>query len=352
MKKSLIYLSLFCMVLMLFSCKGKGGVKSSFMATSSGRPYEIIVVIDLGMWERPAGRALYNVLDTDVPGLPQPERSFRIMYSAPQTFDTTLKLIRNIIIVDIQNIYTQPKIKYAYDVYANPQMVVTIQAPNEQEFETFVEQNGQKIIDLFTSAEMNRQVDNLKAGHSDYISTKVNSMFGSDIWLPAELTSLKEGENFLWASTNRATADENFIIYTFPYRDKDTFTEEYFIHKRDSVLRQNIPGAFEGSFMATDPITVSTRAIQVAGDYTFEARGLWKMTGKDKMGGPFVSHSRLDKANNRIVVAEVFIYSPDKLKRNIMRMMEASLYTLRLPYELDQNKLPEVRIVPDAPESN
>jgi hypothetical protein len=30
---------------------------------------------------------------------------------------------------------------------------------------------------------------------------------------------------------------------------------------------------------------------------------------------------------------EAFIYSPDKLKRNLMRQMEASLYTLRLPNE-------------------
>ena len=27
-------------------------------------------------------------------------------------------------------------------------------------------------------------------------------------------------------------------------------------------------------------------------------------------GGPFVSHMRLDKANQRIIVAEIFIYSP------------------------------------------
>ena len=42
--------------------------------TSSGRPYEVLVVVDDQLWQRPAGRALFDVLDTDVPGLPQPER--------------------------------------------------------------------------------------------------------------------------------------------------------------------------------------------------------------------------------------------------------------------------------------
>ena len=39
------------------------------------------------VWERPAGRALHDVLDTDVPGLPQSERSFRIMYTSPKDYD-------------------------------------------------------------------------------------------------------------------------------------------------------------------------------------------------------------------------------------------------------------------------
>ncbi len=64
-------------------------------------------------------------------------------------------------------------------------------------------------------------------------------------------------------------------------------------------------------------------------------RGLWKMQG-DMMGGPFVSHIRLDEANNRVVVAEAFVYAPETSKRNYIRRMEASLFTLRLPGEFDE----------------
>jgi hypothetical protein len=32
-----------------------------------------------------------------------------------------------------------------------------------------------------------------------------------------------------------------------------------------------------------------------------------------------------------VVTAEIFVYSPDKMKRNLVRTMEASLYTLKLP---------------------
>ena len=118
MKKNVMcLLSMALIMLMLFSCKGdgKGGGKSLFTPVSSGRPYEMLVVMDKGMWERPAGRALFNVLDTDVPGLPQPERSFRISQIRPENFDRGMRIFRNIIDVDIQPIYTQPKLKYSRD---------------------------------------------------------------------------------------------------------------------------------------------------------------------------------------------------------------------------------------------
>lgn len=331
MKKYLCYFSLLLAALASFSACGKGWTSSS-----SGRAYEVLVVIDQEMWERPAGRALYNALDTDVPGLPQSERSFRIMYTSPQNYDSTLKLVRNIIIADVRDIYTQPKLKYAKDVYASPQVILTIQAPDEESFQTFVEQQSQTIVDFFTKAEMNRQIASLRDSHSDPISAAVQEQFGCDIWLPGELGASKKGEDFYWAGTNAASGDQNFVIYSYPYRDLNTFTKEYFVHKRDSVMQINIPGSKEGMYMTTDSLMTDVRAISVQGEYALEARGLWYIKG-DMMGGPFVSHVRLDRQNQRIIVSEVFIYSPDKLKRNLVRQMEASLYTLKLPENLQKS---------------
>jgi len=171
-------------------------------------------------------------------------------------------------------------------------------------------------------------------------------MFDCDVWIPQELSNYKVGKDFLWASTNRASADMNFVIYSYPYTDRNTFTKEFFVHKRDSVMKANIPGEREGMYMATDSMFVDVKNIMVKGEYAQEARGLWEMEG-DMMGGPFVSHARVDRANGRVIVAEAFIYSPDKMKRNLMRQMEASLYTLRLPNE---TLLDEVVVNADIPE--
>ena len=184
----------------------------------------------------------------------------------------------------------------------------------------------------------------LETRHSDLVVDKVDSLFNSLIWLPSELTSSKTGQDFFWASTNRASGDQNFVIYSYPFKDKDTFTKEYFINKRDSVMMINIPGAREGIYMSTDSANVEVTPINVQGNYALEARGLWRMKG-DFMGGPFVSHTRIDTINNRVITAEVFVYSPDKLKRNLMRMLESSLYTLKLPGVNQEVVVPEIEVI-------
>ena len=60
------YSFILCIALVAFvvaSCGLKGN------HTSSGRAYELLVVVDHGVWDRAAGRALHDALDADMPGL-------------------------------------------------------------------------------------------------------------------------------------------------------------------------------------------------------------------------------------------------------------------------------------------
>ena len=51
------------------------------------------------------------------------------------------------------------------------------------------------------------------------------------------------------------------------------------------------------------------------------------------MGGPFVSLTRLDQVNGRVVTAETFLFAAGQKKRNALRQNEAILYSLRMPNE-------------------
>ncbi len=324
--------SIFLIVLVLLVMVGcEGGHLATPQA--SGRPYEVLVIMEKQAWEAPEGRALFDVLDTDIPGLPQPERSFRISQVAPKDMNRTLSIFRNIIEVEIDPTqYTRTRMKFVRNVYANDQVILRIRSGSEDDFAQYVTEHGQDIIDFFTKMEMNRLCRDLSKKYSKLTFDLAKEIFGCELRAPEELKNFKRGKDFFWTTNNTATGMVSIMMYSYPYDGPDTFNKRYILHKRDSVLNINMPGSDPDMFMQTDTAFTSVRPIVVHHKYAMEARGLWFMRN-DGMGGPFVSHSRVDTENNRVVVVEGFVFAPEKMKRGLMRRMEGSLYMLLLPEE-------------------
>jgi len=319
---------LLLLTFLLTSCK-----KEMVIPRASGRPYEVMVVIPDQDWQAKQGRALFAVLDTDIPGLPQPERSFHISQVDPKRFDQILNIFRNIIIVDInKQIYSKTTMKFTRDKYAMEQIVLTIQSPSADDFADFCFDHGQDIIDFLTKMEMNRLIKELKDKYSKKTAELAKEIFDCELHVPDEIKSYKKGENFFWTSSNGASALVNICMYSYPYEGPETFNKQYVLAKRDSVMAVNIPGTLPSMHMATDTMCTFVKPIVVHNQYALEARGLWYMEN-DGMGGPFVSHSRVDTTRNLVIVVEGFVFAPEKMKRGLMRRLEGSLYTLNLPDE-------------------
>jgi hypothetical protein len=302
-------------------------------------PYEIAVTMNKEIWEGEAGIAIRADLESEVPGLPQSEPSFRIMYATAENFNTLLTYVRNILIVKVDNkMYTTVNLLYEANRWAKDQAVVTLNAPDTQSVANYLNSHTNELTRFFTKIEKNRAIAALETDYSLSVSDTLKKKLDVLMNIPSEMifTGRQRGKDFFWASNNARSGRVDVIVYSFPYTDSQTFTADYLIAKRDSVLKMNMPGAFPDSYMATETLaTVDYSAITVRNKYCGVLRGLWKMVG-DMMGGPFVSHVRLDEENNRIVVAEGFVYAPETNKRNYIRRIEAALYTLRLPGEFDQ----------------
>lgn len=310
-----------------------GCTKENLFPVASGRPYEVLVVMDSVEWNAPHGRALFDVLDTDVPMLPQSERSFRISQTERKDFDRVLNIFRNIIIVNIdERQFTKTKMKFTRDKYAMEQIVLTINSPSREEFRVFCTDHREEIVDFLVKMEMNRLVVELKKKFSKKTFDLAKQIFGCEMYAPDELTSYKKGKDFLWTTNNTATGLESIVMYSFPYDGPESFNKEYLCAKRDSVMKVNLPGEKPGMYMQTDTLCTVVKPIAVHGKYAMEMRGLWFMRN-DCMGGPYVSHARVDTEANRVVVVEGFVYAPEKMNRGLIRRLEGSLYTLRLPEE-------------------
>ena len=142
-------------------------------------------------------------------------------------------------------------------------------------------------------------------------------------------------------ATNYPGERRDVVVYSVTYNDINAFTAESIIARRDSIMRLKMPGEYPETYMTTaKSVKPEYRQFNVNGKFVAELRGLWEVKG-DMMGGPFVSHTRLDEVNQRVITAEIFVFAPEKKKRNTLRRLESSLYTLRLP---QANMLPEIPV--------
>ena len=198
--------------------------------------------------------------------------------------------------------------------------------------------NARVIVDFVTEKEREGQIAELAGKHNKQALALMKEKFGCELRIPSNISGYKQGEDFLWFSdyNNPSKVEmQSFAIYSYPYTSPDNFSKEHFIHMRDSVMMENIPGSEPGQYIQTDAETVTTTDVAFNGKYMSVARGLWYMKNDDMFGGgPFVSHSIVDEENGRMIVVEAFVYAPNKEKRGYMRKLEAALYTLRLPVDL------------------
>lgn len=303
--------------------------RSILTPASSGNPYEVMVVADDSVWSGYAGRAAKDVLTKSIPMLPQDEPMFHVSHITFNHWDRITHLFRNVLIIKLNEHYTQPKIKIERDTYSSPQLILTVEGPTTREISTFITEKTKFIINYFTAEEINREATHLEDEHNIKFDKEVEKMFGCHLYIPVSINKMKIGDNFIWASDDGLTTIQNICIYSYPYVSKKVFNHGVYIALRDSFMH-NIPGEHEGSVMSTNKEFCQVSDMQIGNHYVQEARGLWEMT-KEAMGGPFVSHSQVDTINNRVIVVEGFVYAPDKMKRTMIRRLEAALYTLQLP---------------------
>ena len=333
--KKFYLLALALPLLLLSSCKDTG----IYLPNPSGGAFEVLLVIDDKDYRTPAGEAIFEILNSPVPHLPQYEPNFRISRLQSNQFDNLLRTTRNIVFVVIDSTqYTQANVRFIRERWAKTQAIVNITGPNTESVAAELKRYDAAIVEFFVGTERKRQMSYLKENANRTAQEKVFKIFGGNMDVPTSLNKYKEGEDFLWMSNGSAVTRQDIVIYSFPYTDKNQLTAEYILAQRDSVMKRNIPGSFEGSYVGTeytyDYPTVTNKRVNDA--FAAETRGLWKMLGGESMGGPFISHTRVDEVNNRVVTVEGFVFAPGKDKRYPLRQVEAMVYSFKLPQDLNE----------------
>ena len=295
------------------------------------------------------------IMSADMPCMPQVEPYFRLTQVATAQFDDMFKPTRNILFVDINpQKYTQLKAKVSNDYWSTPQAICRIQTPSQEEFVSYWLEHSEEVRDWFVNQEIKRQTKFYRASTNkearailqqegydmlipeDYMVIMDTVLGGATTYSLRNPITVVPEVRLLWCCNNKGSMRRDIVVYTYPYTDENTFTLDYLNAKRDEVLGRVISASVEGSYMGTEYKVMPpvVRNIVVHEDeHATEVRGLWKILDGESMGGPYVSHTRLDQVNGRVVTAETFLYAAGQKKRSALRQAEAILYTLQLPQD-------------------
>lgn len=313
-------------------CDVFNAINNTKGATSQGKPYELIVVCNQQQWDGPLGDTLRSILTAPIPYLNQKEPLFDVMRTTERGYTGLVASHRNILRVVNDPSLTQTNIAVQYDVIANPQIILTLQGPNNQSLINYVSENRAHLVQVIEQAERDRAVAFAETYPETPITNAVKKIFGVEMTPPKGYLLAKEDPDFIWARYEYPTASQGFFIYSYPYTGPQSLSPEALLAARNKFAAR-IPGPADGSYMTTsDAFSPDFRMFRLEGRLWCEQRGFWDVKG-DFMGGPFVSYTTVDTKTNRVFTLDCYIFSPKLHKRNFMRGVEHLLYTIHFPDE-------------------
>ena len=371
-----LFVNMPCMILITTLLVGCGKGTGRTLTSATGSVYECLVVIneapltqeqlnevaklslvnEASSYTKPIATT-YDLVDAimaaDMPCMPQVEPYFRLTNVSMSHFDDMFKPTRNILFIDINpQKYTQLKTKVSKNYWSKPQAVCRIQSPSQEEFVAYWLEHGKEIREWFVGQEIQRQTKFYRASTNkearailqkqgydmlipeDYIVLMDTVLAGATTYSLRQPIVLENEVRVLWCCNNKGSMRRDIVVYSYPYTDANTFTSDFLNEKRDAVLSRIVKGSVEGAYMGTEYKVMPPQMQRVSVKdslQAYEVRGLWKILNGEAMGGPYVSHTRLDQVNARVVTAETFLYAAGQKKRTALRQAEAILYTLTLP---------------------
>lgn len=337
MKHIKIYKFLFiALVVTISSCTGDS---TNMRKKITGKAGELVVVIPKGTWDSQIGKSIRQVMAQPQLGLPQDEPIFNLIDVPPAAFKEIFRTTRNIIRVKISSSVDSAKVEFKKDIWAWPQAVVDITAPSSQSFHDLFKKNSDKIVAYMLKAERNRLLINYKNYNDKAVKNTIKEQFDIQLNMPPGFKVKLQRENFAWVRYETPDISQGILIHSFPYTSDSTFTKNYIQSKRDSILKAHVEGPATGSYMTSEhQLPALFNVFQFKNNYAAFMRGLWRVEG-DFMGGPYINLSVLDAANNRIIMLDGYVYAPRFDKRNLLRQVEAMMYSLKLPKQKINDKI-------------
>lgn len=325
------------LILFAFLASCKSG-ESPKQPSASGKAGELLLIMDSEFWKGEAGDGFKSVFAANMPMFPQAEPLFNIIQIEEKAFTKIFESHRHIFIAEIKPTEEKAKIEIGKDVWAYPQIVIKVIAPDIETFNKTIIANAQSFVDYYLKAEYERNINANSQMQNMEIMTGLEQDFGIKMVVPQGFYIAKKTEDFMWIRRTGTIEDldMSILVSILPYRNADfDFDSNTIWTRRDSLTKLHIPGQFEGTYMTTynskkeDELNIPpiSKEINFNGKFAVETRGLWKTHG-DQMGGPFIGYTIAEDNGRFLLYLDAFVYYPNKDKRNFIRQLQSIIHSL------------------------
>ena len=345
--------SILFVLLLVISCKREGALEPAI-----GPAGKINIVIPTYLADGLVGKVLDSLLTQRMTVLPRPESIFKIRFVNPQDVNASMRRTRNLIFAftfsdtspETQTIkrMVSPKslqqisqdtslfMSALPDVYARGQEVVYLFAQNQETLLKKLRSKGQRVIDEFNLKERQR-INNgiLNASTTKTLIQSIEKSHDFTFRIPFGYQLADDQKDFVWLRQINPTNDKDIFIASKPYKSQDDFKRGNLIQFRDAICRKYLfedpdqPDTYLVTETSIEEKQVETREFNFDGKYAVEMKGLWRSNVKT-MGGPFMGFALVDEARGIFYYIEGFTYGPSKDQREIMRELEAILYSFKV----------------------
>ena len=321
MKTSKKLLLVLAAVLTLAGCKSTKGLLPSV----SGKAGEVIVIMEKSDWEDTLGGDVRDLLACDCPWLAQKEPLYSLVNVIPSAFGDLFKYHRNIVLFQVNPQIDSAGIIFRHDVWAAPQCAIQISAPDAAAASEILKEKVPMIVSALEQAERDRVIRNTLRYEEHPLFSQLSDIFGGAPHFPTGYKLRMATDTFAWIADDKQVYQDVFI-YRYPV-EKEPFILGKIIAHRNQILKDNVPGMFEGSYMTTsDYFQPTLEYLKYKNRDLVQVRGMWEVQN-DFMGGPFVSHSFYSPDGKEILVAEAWVYAPQFDKRQYLRQVESLLFS-------------------------
>lgn len=324
--------SIFIAIIALLSLSGCRVEPAPEAKTTVGKDYQVVVICDDEAWSSDLSTAVCDLLEEDIPGLVRPESYFDIVKQVSSDKATDADKRHGILLV-IKLIPSNdaPSYKITENMYARPQIILTLTASNAEQAVGYIYTHRDELRDIMTASEREEAIKAAKGKPAKQLMEDFKASTGYSMLIPHSFSKANPAdESLTWYIRDYKNKAQYIFAFTTDYNSEENVAikSKDIIEAIDAKFNTISSKDVEGSHMQIDryrPVVVD--AVQVNDKAMLELRGCWEVS-TDYMGGSFTAYTIFNPETSKATVIIFALYAPEDIQRNLMRELEALIYTL------------------------